>query len=159
MKSTSSLLNADSILTIAQEELQYEEGTNNDTKYGKWYGLNFNPWCAMFVSWVFNKAGEIKRVQASGAKGFASCDAGLKFFTRKKKLVPIGQAQVGDIAFFQFDTDAEPDHVGIVIKNTGKALVCIEGNTSPNKKGSQSNGGGVYKKKRPYSLVIAVARP
>lgn len=147
------------IVSIAREELRYEEGTNNDTKYGKWYGLNFNPWCAMFVSWVYNKAGEIERVQASGKKGFASCDAGLKFFTKKKKLVPIGQAQAGDIAFFQFDTDAEPDHVGIVIKNDGKNLVCIEGNTSSNKKGSQSNGGGVYRKKRSYALVIAVARP
>ena len=113
----------------------------------------------MFVSWVYNEAGEIERVQASGKKGFASCDAGLKFFTKKKKLVPIGQAQAGDIAFFQFDTDAEPDHVGIVIKNDGKNLVCIEGNTSSNKKGSQSNGGGVYRKKRSYALVIAVARP
>lgn len=147
------------ILEIAEQEIGYQETGNNDTKYGKWYGLNNNPWCAMFVSWVYAQAGEIARIQASGKKGFASCDAGLKFFTKKNKLVPIGEAQVGDIAFFQFDTDAEPDHVGIVIKNTGKVLVCIEGNTSGDKKGSQSNGDGVYKKKRPYSLVMAVARP
>jgi hypothetical protein len=68
------------ICSIAEEELDYVEGENNDTKYGKWYGLNFNPWCAMFVSWVFNKAGEIDRIKASGAKGFASCDARIKVF-------------------------------------------------------------------------------
>ena len=113
----------------------------------------------MFVSWVYNKAGLSKTVAASTSKGFASCDAGLKWFAKKDKLVPIGQAQPGDIAFFQFDTDAQPDHVGIVVKNRGKFLYCIEGNTSPNSKGSQSNGGGVYRKKRPYSLVMAVARP
>jgi len=115
----------------------------------------------MFVSWVFYKASAINLVKASGAKGFASCDAGLKWFAKRNQLVPIGQAQPGDIAFFQFDDDAQPDHVGIVIKNNSrlKRLVCIEGNTSPDNKGSQSNGGGVYRKKRPYSVVMAVARP
>jgi cell wall-associated NlpC family hydrolase len=83
----------------------------------------------------------------------------LKWFVKKNKLVPIGQAQAGDIAFFQFDKDAEPDHVGIVVKNNGKYLWCIEGNTSADKKGSQANGDGVYRKKRAYSLVMAVARP
>jgi hypothetical protein len=139
--------------------LQYEEGPNNNTKYGKWYGLNNQPWCAMFVSWIYYKVGASKKIAASNSKGFASCDAGLKWFTAKHKLVPIGQAQAGDIAFFQFDNDAQPDHVGIVVRNVRGHLICIEGNTSPNKKGSQSNGGGVYRKKRPYSVVMAVARP
>lgn len=144
---------------IAREQLRYQEGTNNNTLYGKWYGLNFNPWCAMFVSWCFDQAKQGKKVAASGKKGFASCDAGLKWFTKKNKLVPIGQAQSGDIAFFQFDLDTEPDHVGIVVKNNGKYLWCIEGNTSSNARGSQSNGEGVYRKKRHYSLIMAVARP
>lgn len=146
---------------IAQNETGYQEGPNNDTKYGKWYGLNNNPWCAMFVSWVYYKAGLLPTVTASTKKGFASCDAGLKWFAKRDKLVPIGDAQPGDIAFFQFDTDAQPDHVGIVIKNNKKLkrLVCIEGNTAPDAKGSQSNGDGVYRKRRPYSLVMAVARP
>ena len=148
-----------SVLDIARQEIGFQEGKNNDTKYGKWYGLNNNAWCAMFVSWCFVQAGLGKQVAASGKKGFASCDAGLKWFVKKNKLVPIGQAQAGDIAFFQFDKDAEPDHVGIVVKNNGKYLWCIEGNTSADKKGSQANGDGVYRKKRAYSLVMAVARP
>jgi len=158
-KSTNSLLNNNLIVEIAKSQIGYEEQPTNKTMYGKWYGLNGQPWCAMFVSWVFDQADESKRVAASNAKGFASCDAGLKWFSKKNKLVPIGEAKEGDIAFFQFDDDAQPDHVGIVIKNTGKNLVCIEGNTSPNKKGSQSNGGGVYRKKRPYSVIMAIARP
>lgn len=158
-KSTSSLLNTELIVNLAVSQIGYVEVPDNKTMYGKWYGLDGNPWCAMFVSWVFNQADESERIAASTKKGFASCDAGLKWFTKKNKLVPIGQAQEGDIVFFQFDDDAQPDHVGIVIKNTGKQLVCVEGNTSPDKKGSQSNGGGVYRKKRPYSVVMAVARP
>ena len=152
---------SEEIVIIAEQELDNQEVPVNKTKYGKWYGLDGNPWCAMFVSWVYGQAGLSKTVAASTKKGFASCDAGLKWFAKKGKLVPIGEAQPGDIAFFQFDDDAQPDHVGIVIKNNTKLkrLVCIEGNTAGDAKGSQSNGDGVYKKKRPYSLVMAVARP
>lgn len=152
-------MNAELIKNLAESQIGYTEQPINKTMYGKWYGLDGQPWCAMFVSWVFNQAGASKNIAVSGAKGFASCDAGLKWFAKKNKLVPVGQAQMGDIVFFQFDNDAEPDHVGIVIKNTGKLLVCVEGNTSPDKKGSQSNGGGVYRKKRPYSTVMGIARP
>ena len=149
-----------SVVAVATGELGYQETGNNDTKYGKWYGLNNAPWCAMFVSWCFTQAGQSASVAASGKKGFASCDAGLKWFAKKGKTIPIGQAQPGDIVFFQFDDDAQPDHVGIVVKNDGKKyLWCIEGNTAADKKGSQSNGDGVYRKKRAYSLVMAVARP
>lgn len=149
------------IVGTAYEELGYAETGDNDTKFGKWYGMNNQPWCAMFVSWVFHKVGEGKKVNASSKKGFASCDAGLKWFAKKNKLVPVGQAQEGDIVFFQFDTDAQPDHVGIVKKNNIKRqrLVCIEGNTSPDNKGSQNNGGEVAEKKRAYATVMAVARP
>lgn len=148
------------VLEVAKAEVGYQEGLNNDTKYGKWYGLNNNPWCAMFVSWVFNQAGEGAKIAASSKKGFASCDAGLKWFAKKSKLVPVGNAEAGDIAFFQFDTDKEPDHVGIVVKNDGKKyLWCYEGNTSSGKRGSQSNGDGVYLRKRPYSMIMGVARP
>lgn len=151
----------EAVMNVAKAQLRYAEKDNNDTIFGKWYGLNYQPWCAMFVSWVYDQAGLIKSVAASGKKGFASCDAGLKWFAKKGKLVPVGEAQAGDLVFFQFDEDAQPDHVGIVEINRPKRkiLVCIEGNTSSNRKGSQSNGGGVYRKKRPYSLVMAVARP
>jgi hypothetical protein len=148
------------ISDIAKSQIGYQETGNNDTMYGKWYGLNNNPWCAMFVSWCYDQASLIKTVAAQNKKGFASCDAGLKWFAKQNKLVPVGQAQEGDIAFFQFDTDAQPDHVGIVVKNDGKKYIwCVEGNTAGDNKGSQSNGDGVYLKKRAYSLVMAVARP
>jgi hypothetical protein len=148
------------IASIAKSQIGYTETGNNDTMYGKWYGLNNQPWCAMFVSWCYLQAGQVEKITASTKKGFASCDAGLKWFAKHNKLVPTGQAKSGDIVFFQFDTDAQPDHVGIVVKNDGKKyLWCIEGNTAGDNKGSQSNGDGVYLKKRAYSLVMAVARP
>lgn len=147
------------VVDIAKSQLGYKEGSNNDTMYGKWFGLNNQPWCAIFVSWCFDQAGMTSKVAAQTKKGFASCDVGLKWFSKNNKLVPVGQAQPGDIVFFQFDTDAQPDHVGIVASNDGKSMLCYEGNTSSGVKGSQSNGDGVYLRKRPYSLVMGVARP
>jgi len=150
-----------SILGLAKFELDYTEKGDNETKYGAWYGINKQPWCAIFVSYIYNKAGLVDKVAAETKKGFASCNAGLNWFVKQGKVIPVGQAQEGDIVFFQFDNDAQPDHVGIVAKNMKrlKALKTIEGNTSPNNKGSQSNGGGVYAKKRSYATVMAVVRP
>jgi hypothetical protein len=148
------------VIDAAKGELGYQETGNNNTKYGKWYGLNNQPWCAMFVSWCFAEANLSQLIAAQTKKGFASCDAGLKWFAKRGKIVPVGQAKPGDIAFFQFDDDAQADHVGIVVKNDGKKFLwCIEGNTSGDTKGSQSNGDGVYTKKRAYSLIMGVARP
>jgi cell wall-associated NlpC family hydrolase len=149
------------IVETALQEIGTVERATNKTKYGKWYGLDGQPWCAMFVSWVYAQAGLSKKVAAQSSRGFASCQAGLQWFAKRGKLVPVGQADATDVVFFQFDTDAQPDHVGIVIKNRKrrKQLVCVEGNTSPGTSGSQSNGGGVYRRVRSYSEVMGVARP
>jgi hypothetical protein len=59
----------------------------------------------------------------------------------------------GDIAFFDFPGDLldRISHVGIVLKDNGDGTVTtIEGNTSPDKKGDQRNGGMVCKKIRAY---------
>lgn len=48
------------VVDIAKSQVGYTEiGKKNDNMYGKWYGLNFNPWCAMFVSWCFDQAGSV----------------------------------------------------------------------------------------------------
>lgn len=63
------------------------------------------------------------------------------------------EPQPGDIVFFDFPGDAldRISHVGIVISNNGNGTVTtIEGNTSPDKKGDQRNGGEVCKKIRAY---------
>ena len=81
----------------------YAEGPNNDTVFGKRYGMNHQPWCAMFVSGCFDDAGLVHLVAASTKKGFASCDVGAQWFAKNKRIVPIGQAQAGDVVFFNFD--------------------------------------------------------
>lgn len=147
---------------IANGYLGYTETGNNDTQFGKWYGLNNQPWCAMAASKIFYEAGRILEVAPkSKPKGFASCDEWLKYLSKNNQLVPVGQAQKDDLIFYQFDEDAMPDHVGIVKghNTTLKFMYVYEGNTSSGKKGSQSNGDGFYLKKRDYKTIMAVARP
>jgi len=148
------------VLELCKASVGYTEGPNNDTTFGKWFGLNNQPWCAMAASKMYFDAGMIGTV-ANTNKGFASCDAWLKYLTKNNQLVPIGQAKRGDLVFFQFDDDAQPDHVGIVKfhHTTLKYLQVFEGNTSSGKAGSQSNGDGFYLKKRDYKTIMAVARP
>ena len=151
-----------SLKELADGYVGYTETGNNDTTFGKWFGLNNQPWCAMAASKAFYEAGMIDQVAPkTKPKGFASCDEWLKYLSKNGQLVPIGQAQLGDLVFFQFDDDAQPDHVGIVRwHNTALKYVNVwEGNTSSGKAGSQSNGDGFYIKKRSYSLIMAVARP
>jgi hypothetical protein len=51
-------------LAKAAGELGYKESPagSNHQKFGVWYGVDRQPWCAMFVSWCFWRAGmgEIK---------------------------------------------------------------------------------------------------
>ena len=149
-------------LATAFADQHYKEGKGNDSVFGKWYGMNGAPWCAMFVSYCFNKAGAGNLVAAGNPKGFASCSVGVRWFQGHKRLVNAKSAQPGDVVFFNFTGSGTPDHVGIVVSNDPKHKVMhtVEGNTvNPNGTGDQVNGDGVYYKTRPYGYVVAVARP
>ena len=47
------------IVETAIAEVGYTENppNSNRTKYGEWFGFDGVPWCGMFVSWVYAKAG------------------------------------------------------------------------------------------------------
>jgi hypothetical protein len=153
-------MSLETLMELCEDSVGYTEGANNNTTFGKWYGLNNQPWCAMSASKMYFDAGIIASV-ADTKKGFASCDAWLKYLTKNNQIVPIGQAKRGDLVFFQFDEDAQADHVGIVKSHNTKlkTIKVYEGNTSSGKAGSQSNGDGFYLKKRTYATIMAVARP
>ena len=63
----------------------------------------------------------------------------------------------GDVVIYDFPGGAATDHTGIIEKVTLTGVVAIEGNTS--QAGSQSNGGMVCRKTRPYSQIVGVVRP
>ena len=47
------------IIAIAAKEIGYKEYQGNNNKYGVWYGMNNQPWCAMFVSWCADQVGAL----------------------------------------------------------------------------------------------------
>lgn len=153
------------VIATAAKEVGYSrwQDPQAGTKYGRWYasktgspyfGRSGVPYCAMFVSWVLSSAG---MTPPGGI--FAYCPTGLNNARRLGRVHDKRAAVPGDIVFFDWNRDGVADHVGIVTANRGSYLETIEGNTSSGRRGSQSNGGGVYRRARSLSLVLAVATP
>ena len=140
---------ANDFVAVAIKEIGTIEGPkNNETKYGKFTKANFLPWCGSFVMWCANQVGlKIPNCVSTLAGATAFQKAG------KWQDAETATPQPGDIVFFDFPGDGVSgiSHVGIVVKDNGNGTVtCVEGNTSPDKKSDQRNGGEVCKKVRAY---------
>ena len=137
------------VLNIAVGQLGTTESPagSNRTKYGKWMGLDGQPWCMSFVQWCFHQAG-MPLPHKTG-----SCSALLNWYQKNRPDCVVKDPQPGDIAIFTFG------HTGIVERALPGSVMCIEGNTSPGQSGSQDNGGGVYRRQRNLALVRAFIRP
>lgn len=122
------------LLDIARSQLGVHEDppNSNRTPYGKWYGLDGQPWCAMFASWCLAKVGIHNWKHAYTPTGYAMFkNAGRLFF----KPAP------GDLVYFDFPGDSvhRISHVGFVESvNRDGTIVTIEGNT--NAAGSRTGG-------------------
>lgn len=155
----------EAVLALAKYfvDKKYVEGPKKDTMFGKFMGLNYAPWCASFVSYIFQKSGAGYIVRnAQTPKGYVGCTAGINGLKKKGfEAVKVTEALPGDIIFFDWERNNDPDHTGIVLKTNPKkkTITCYEGNTTNGMGGSQSNGGGVYKRDRRYDQVHVVIRP
>jgi hypothetical protein len=140
----------DAIIEIAKKELGTIEGPkDNETKYGAWIKVNFQPWCQSFVSWCAFTAG-VKAFPKS-----ASTVAASDQFKKEKRWADArnDDPTPGDWIFFDFPEDGvnRISHVGLCIKNNGDGTIqVIEGNTSGTAKGDQRNGGMCVEKTRAY---------
>lgn len=145
---------ASDILAVARAELGYKEfpAGSNKTKYGQWYGLNGQPWCMMFIQWVFAQTNAAALLPARTA----SCGALMRAAQAAGCWVT-GGYRPGDVVIYDFPGGAATDHCGIIETAGGASVIAIEGNTSVS--GSQSNGGMVCRKSRKLSLVVGAVRP
>lgn len=149
------MIDGKKIVEMAVPELGYKEipAGSNRTKYGKWFGFDGVAWCAMFVSWVYDRAG-FPLGNIGFTKGFAGCQYGYDFFKKKGWIIPKEQAQPGDIVLFDWNGDKRYDHTGIfVAKESETRFTTIEGNTAV---GNDSNGGQVMKRSRDYKFAIFI---
>lgn len=138
-------------LRSAKAEIGYTEGANNSTKYGQWYGWNNQPWCAIFMTWCFDPEGSTSFVKGSryAYVPYIVEDASAHRYGLSLVSSPIP----GDLVCLDFDGSAY-DHVGIVESGDSGDWTAIEGNTSSGSGGSQSNGGGVYRRSRTTAQVV-----
>lgn len=140
---------AEKLIEVAKAEVGVIEGPrDNETKYGKWAGANFQPWCGSFVNWCADQAGVKIPNTVYTPSGAASFKKAGRWYDAQ-----IADPEPGDIAYFDFPADGVDriSHVGIVVKDNGDGTVwCIEGNTTNRKGGSQRNGGEVCRQLRAY---------
>ena len=118
----------DRIIDIAKSQLGYHEGYNNDTKYGDWYGLPNEPWCAMFISWCAYQSG----ISEDIIPKFAGCITGFNQMTAMGITTTEHiRPEKGDLIFFEWDGEkGDIDHVGIVTYVENDLVHTIEGNHS-----------------------------
>lgn len=126
---------AAAMVAAATSQVGYREGTNNDTVYGAWYGMNHEAWCAIFVSWAAAQSG----CEAVVPK-HAYTPAGADWFRSRDQW---GHApRVGAIVYYFNASLGRIAHVGVVVKvNADGSWISCEGNTNDN--GSRT-GNGVY---------------
>jgi hypothetical protein len=144
----------DAVLAIAAWQIGVMESPSgsNKVKYGQEYGLNGQPWCLMFIWWVFKEAG-------FSLYKTASCTALMNQYKQNapKQWVTSG-FKPGDIVLFDFTgKKAKTEHCGIVESvDADGNLVTIEGNTGT---GNDANGGAVMRRSRNIKYVTGAVRP
>ena len=151
---------AQQVVDLARQHIGYVEGPrNNETKFGAWSGYNFQPWCGSFINWLFHSTG------TQGEPSVVWTPGGAKAYRSKGRLLARNSSDVrpGDVVFFDWggsqNLDAI-DHVGLVeaVLPDGR-IQTIEGNTSRSDVGSQSNGGGVWRRVRNRGAIAGFGRP
>jgi hypothetical protein len=113
-----------SMIEIAATQI----GNVGGETYWSWYGFGSREeWCACFVSWVAEQCGYI---DAGIIPRFAWCPAGVQWFKDRDEWQDNGYTpRPGDIIFFDWESDGECDHVGIVESVADGKVNTIEGNS------------------------------
>ena len=142
------------VLDTARRELGTTESPANSNKvrYNTWYyGREVSgdayPWCMAFVQWVFDRAGKPLPYKT------ANCSGLLTWYQKNKQECIVSDPKPGDIIIYNFS------HTGIVESVASRSITAIEGNTSAGDSGSQSNGGGVFRRTRNTIYATAYIRP
>jgi CHAP domain len=142
--------------------LGYKEAPagSNSTTFGQWYGMDRQPWCAMFATYCFE-------VEADGSPSFTrgSRYAYIPYIVSDAALAKHGLTLTnspipGDLVCYDWERDGTFDHVGLFEAGTPSSFRAIEGNTSTS---NNSNGGEVMRRDRSTShasiVFVRVAEP
>lgn len=116
-------LGNEDIVMVAKSQV----GNVGGKPYWQWYGFTSHvEWCACFVSWCANESGQLNVTVPK----FAKVEDGIKWFKDNGKWQDrFYTPKSGDIIFFDWNNDNDPDHVGIVEKVEDNIIYTIEGNS------------------------------
>ena len=103
---------------------------SNRTMFGRWFGADGVPWCAIFVSYCYDVGAGI--VLCRGWHGAGVTTRGVSYVpTLAAWLRASGRAvdtpQPGDLVVFDWDGGA-PDHAGLVVRAAADHVETVEGN-------------------------------
>lgn len=156
------------MVQLAEKQVGYKAGSNQNNKYGKELKANNMDWCGIFMTWlaknttynntnlfkdVLNKNNkfniEVQRCASPGVRFFYNTK-GFNFYYSKHhggNYTP----KKGDYIYFDWNADWNgkisqqglSDHVGLVVEVKNGKVITIEGNT---------DGGNGQVKKKEYPL-------
>ena len=116
-----------SVVSVASNEVGYT-GTSTYSKYGDWFGYQ-GSWCTTFVFWCFNKAGSNNGVKLFGSAipSGGNCNSMISWFSSKGRYRERSSGYTpkkGDLVFFDWNSNDNSDHVGIVTGTSGSTVNC-----------------------------------
>lgn len=169
-------MNVRDMMEIAIRQNNYKESPSgsNKTKFGKEFGMDEVPWCAIFDWWCGDEASDVyggdnpiyKSANAAYIQDLTVEKKGGKWVMKKTsstatKKKGLSKAKEGDIVDFDFGkNNLYRQHTGLIIGVSGSYYITIEGNTAAEGQGgSQSNGGQVAIRHRHYTDVCSLVRP
>jgi hypothetical protein len=152
-------------LDAAVADIGYKESpaNSNNTRYGDWYGQNYQPWCAMAVTYWYE-------VDAGGSPSFAKgnayayCPYVVSDARSQRNGLSVTQSPTaGDLVVYDWAWDGTFDHIGLFeawAQGSSSTFTAIEGNTGP---ADYSNGGEVLRCTRRVpdqaTVFVRVAEP
>ena len=111
------------LVAVARSQVGYRESTldfiideegerQGYTRYGDWYGLTYEGWCAMFACFCMHFAG-------ISHEDFPYCPNPYRWIKALRKAELYAdrtehEPRVGDLAFFDWQVNDHADHVGII---------------------------------------------
>jgi len=154
-------MTADEIIALARTQVGVSEdppGSNNIVYNTEYYGGPSNlPWCVVFIWWLFKHAGA--SYLFCGGNKTAWCNY-VRDWAQAHGQWVTEDYRPGDIVLYNWNSDDELDHIGLVVEAHGNSLTTIEGNEG-DKVSVCARGGltvtGAYRPK--YSSGSAPAAP
>ena len=139
----------DAVVATAKTQVGYVEGANNDNKYGAYFGMNNQPWCAFFILWCWAQ---------NGVDGFSyGFNGGVPSWYAANNTA-VDALQPGDTVCFgknatYWYSPQQHNEIFVRYDSDPDYIWCSGGNTRL--QGSQSEGEGVVEKRRRKIEVTA----